>query len=180
MKRYVNENPFSRLFDTISACMKPVIPILMAAGILKLLIILIGYTGLFTRSPQTEDVLSAVSNAAFYFLPVFTAYSSACHFRVNPPYCHGICGGSSAARFYRAFKHAGNDPFSLSPCIQGFVCIFRIACYPFGIRDVKTDRASGKSFSQNIPDIFYAGYHYYFDICNWNSVRGAALYGHGK
>ena len=68
MKRYVNENPFSRLFDTISACMKPVIPILMAAGILKLLIILIGYTGLFTLSPQTEDVLSAVSNAAFYFL----------------------------------------------------------------------------------------------------------------
>ena len=84
MKRYVNENPFSRLFDTISACMKPVIPILMAAGILKLLIILIGYTGLFTLSPQTEYVLSAVSNAAFYFLPVFTAYSSACHFRVNP------------------------------------------------------------------------------------------------
>ena len=52
--------------------MKPVISVLMAAGILKLLIILIGYTGLFTLSPQTEDVLSAVSNAAFYFLPVFT------------------------------------------------------------------------------------------------------------
>ena len=84
MKRSLKNNPFSRLFDTISSCMNPVIPVLMAAGILKLLIILIGYTGLFTLSPQTEDVLSAVSNAAFYFLPVFTAYSSACHFRVNP------------------------------------------------------------------------------------------------
>lgn len=104
MKRSLKNNPFSRLFDTISSCMKPVIPVLMAAGILKLLIILIGYTGLFTLSPQTEDVLSAVSNAAFYFLPVFTAYSSACHFRVNPAFCHGMCGGSSAARFYRAFE----------------------------------------------------------------------------
>ena len=84
MKRIGVNHLFSRIFETIAACMKPIIPLLMAAGFIKLLNILLGYTPLFTVYPQTEIILAAVSDATFYFLPILVAYSSACHFKVNP------------------------------------------------------------------------------------------------
>lgn len=76
----------ARLFATITACLKPVLPLFTAAAILKMLIILLSYTGLFSLYPDTEELLTAISNACFYFLPVFTAYASACHFGTHRIY----------------------------------------------------------------------------------------------
>ena len=73
-----------KIFDTVSLCMKPVIPLTMASGILKLLIVLLGYTGIFATHPQAEEILLLISDSAFYFLPVYVAYASAKHFEVNP------------------------------------------------------------------------------------------------
>lgn len=73
-----------KIFDTVTLCMKPVIPLTMASGILKLFIVLLGYTGLFVSHPQAEDILLLISDSAFYFLPLYVAYASAKHFDVNP------------------------------------------------------------------------------------------------
>lgn len=82
----VKKNVFQRMIDSFSACMMPVIPILIAGGLLKLVILLIDYTGVFPYIGQTKQLLTIISNAPFYFLPVFVAYSSALHFKVNPMY----------------------------------------------------------------------------------------------
>lgn len=70
------------VFDHISECMAPIIPIILAGGILKMVLILFGTLHLMTGT--TEAVMSAIATAPFYFLPVTVAYSTAKHFDTDP------------------------------------------------------------------------------------------------
>ena len=70
------------VFDHISECMAPIIPIILAGGIIKMVILLL--TTLHILSGTTEASLSAVATAPFYFLPVLVAYSAARHFDTDP------------------------------------------------------------------------------------------------
>lgn len=72
----------STVFDHISECMAPVIPILLAGGILKMVVLL--FSTLHILSGTTEIILSSISTAPFYFLPVMVAYSAARHFDTDP------------------------------------------------------------------------------------------------
>lgn len=72
----------SAVFDHISESMAPVIPILLAGGILKMLVLLFGTLHILTGT--TETILSAIATAPFYFLPVMVAYSAARHFDTDP------------------------------------------------------------------------------------------------
>lgn len=72
----------SAVFDHISECMAPVIPILLAGGILKMMVLLLTTIHLLTGT--TETIMSAIATAPFYFLPVMVAYSSAKHFETDP------------------------------------------------------------------------------------------------
>ncbi|MCD5003073.1 PTS transporter subunit EIIC [Enterococcus saccharolyticus] len=80
-----------RVFDTISGIFTPLIPALTAAGMLKVLLVILDVTNLLTVESSTYQVLSFVSDTAFYFLPVFAAISTAFKFRCNP-YIAGIIG----------------------------------------------------------------------------------------
>lgn len=82
----VHKNPFFKLMDCIASCMKPVIPVLLAGGLLKLVILVIGYIGVFQFLGDTEVILTAISDAPFYFLPFMVAYASSLHFKTNPLY----------------------------------------------------------------------------------------------
>lgn len=73
---------FSALFDHISECMAPIIPIVLAGGIFKMLVLLL--TSFHILSGTTETILSSIGTAPFYFLPVLVAYSSARHFGTDP------------------------------------------------------------------------------------------------
>lgn len=73
---------FLLAFEQISECMAPIIPILLAGGILKMLVLLL--TTLHILSGTTETILSAIATTPFYFLPVMVAYSSAKHFKTDP------------------------------------------------------------------------------------------------
>jgi PTS system beta-glucosides-specific IIC component len=66
--------------------MQPVIPLLIAGGLIKLIIILLDFTGVFTALGQTKELLTIISDAPFYFLPIMVAVSSAKLFQVNPFY----------------------------------------------------------------------------------------------
>jgi PTS system beta-glucosides-specific IIC component len=78
------KNIISQIFETISACMKPVIPVLIAGGLIKLVIILINLTGAFSVLGDTKNILTVLGDAPFYYLPILVALSSAKYFKVNP------------------------------------------------------------------------------------------------
>ena len=73
---------FSAVFDHISECMAPIIPILLAGGILKIVVLLLSTFHILTGT--TEVIMSALATTPFYFLPVMVAYSSAKHFETDP------------------------------------------------------------------------------------------------
>lgn len=73
---------FLAAFEQISECMAPIIPILLAGGILKMLVLLL--TTLHILSGTTEAILSAIATTPFYFLPIMVAYSSAKQFKTDP------------------------------------------------------------------------------------------------
>lgn len=70
------------LFDHISECMAPVIPIVLAGGIFKMVVLLL--TSLSVISGSTESILASIATAPFYFIPVLVAYSAAKHFDTDP------------------------------------------------------------------------------------------------
>lgn len=70
------------VFDHITECMMPIIPILLAGGILKIIVMLL--TAVHVLSGTTEVIMSALATTPFYFLPVFVAYSAAKHFDTDP------------------------------------------------------------------------------------------------
>ncbi|MCM1268668.1 MAG: PTS transporter subunit EIIC [Bacteroidales bacterium] len=70
------------VFDHVTACMLPIIPLLLAGGILKIIVMLL--TAVHILSGSTEVILSALATTPFYFLPVFVAYSAAKHFETDP------------------------------------------------------------------------------------------------
>lgn len=72
----------SAVFDHISECMAPIIPIVLAGGIFKMVVLLL--TTLHMLSGTTEVILSAIATTPFYFLPVMVAYSAAKHFKADP------------------------------------------------------------------------------------------------
>jgi phosphotransferase system glucose/maltose/N-acetylglucosamine-specific IIC component len=67
----------------ITDCMTPIIPSLIAGSLLKLLILILAYTGVLQHLGQTEQILTVMSNAPFYFLPILVAYSCSKHFHTD-------------------------------------------------------------------------------------------------
>ena len=72
----------SAVFDHISECMAPIIPIVLAGGIFKMVVLLLTAAHILTGT--TEVILSAIATTPFYFLPVMVAYSAAKHFNTDP------------------------------------------------------------------------------------------------
>lgn len=68
---------FGRFVDFIGGVFVPVLPVLIAGGLIgAILTVCTSFFGLGTES-GTYVILSAVNNAAFYFLPVFVGYNVA-------------------------------------------------------------------------------------------------------
>ena len=79
---YKVKKGLSVVFDHISECMAPVIPIVLAGGIFKMIVLLL--TTFHMLSGSTEVILSAIATSPLFFLPVMVAYSAAEHFGTNP------------------------------------------------------------------------------------------------
>lgn len=80
---------FNKLVEFITGAFIPFITVLSAAGILKGVVLLIAATGLLSETSHTYLVLIAISNACFYFLPVFLAMNIAKYFQCEP-YVHAL------------------------------------------------------------------------------------------
>ncbi|WP_125571203.1 beta-glucoside-specific PTS transporter subunit IIABC [Lacticaseibacillus songhuajiangensis] len=78
------KNVWSRILDFIAGSFTPILPAIIGAGLLK------GFMAIFValhwlpQTGQTYELLSAIADACFYFLPVLLGFSAAKKLRANP------------------------------------------------------------------------------------------------
>lgn len=76
----------NNVLNAISGSITPILPIFIAAGIFKMVAVLFGPKNLALLSDTSNlyVICNLVSNAGFYYLPIFIAYSAAKKFNCNP------------------------------------------------------------------------------------------------
>lgn len=80
------------VLDFIAGCVSPVIPVLLASGLIAaVLSVCVNFFGMDTGS-GTAVVLSAVKDAGFYFLPIFLGFSTGNKLGING-YLGALLGG---------------------------------------------------------------------------------------
>jgi PTS system beta-glucosides-specific IIC component len=70
-------NIFNKVMETISGIFLPIINVLMAAGLLKGILMIVSNLGLLTSTDGAYQILYAISDGLFCFLPIFLAFSAA-------------------------------------------------------------------------------------------------------
>ena len=81
------------VLNTISAIVFPVIPIYLGAGLILLLINLLGPT-IFNIIPADSNFavfMNMVGQTGYYFMPIFIAWSAAKHFKTSIPMAMFLC-----------------------------------------------------------------------------------------
>ena len=75
------------VMDAISGCVNPILPIIIAAGMVKLVATILGpsFTGLITVESDLYRLLSFAGDAGFYFFPVYVGYAAAKKFNTSVP-----------------------------------------------------------------------------------------------
>lgn len=88
------KNIFDNVMDAIGACVAPMIPIFTAAGLMKLIVAVIGPSmlGLLPETSEFIRLLTFVGDAGFYFFPVYVAYGAAKKFNANIPMALFLAG----------------------------------------------------------------------------------------
>lgn len=84
----------NNILDVIGGCVAPMLPIITAAGLVKLIVAVIGPSMLNVVS-ETSDLmrlLTFVGDAGFYFFPIYVAYAAAKKFQVSIPMALFIAG----------------------------------------------------------------------------------------
>lgn len=77
----------NKLIDAVSGCVTPILPIITATGIIKLIAALLGES-MLNILPADNDfmvLLTFVGNAGFYFFPVFVAWAASKKFKTSTP-----------------------------------------------------------------------------------------------
>jgi len=68
----------------MAGIMSPVVPALTTAGFISVLLVLLQLCGIITSTSTTYVILNGFAQSAFYFLPVFVAYTAARKFETEP------------------------------------------------------------------------------------------------
>lgn len=71
------KNPLSALFDFISGVFTPILPAITGAGMIKGIVALLVTLGWMSDTNSSYQILSAIGDGAFYFLPIILAISTA-------------------------------------------------------------------------------------------------------
>ncbi|OWA34925.1 PTS beta-glucoside transporter subunit EIIBCA [Saccharibacillus sp. O16] len=71
------KNPFSALLDIISGIFTPLLPALAGAGMIKALLSVSDVFGWMATDGSTYQILKAIGDGTFYFLPILIAFSAA-------------------------------------------------------------------------------------------------------
>ncbi len=143
----------SGIVDAIVACVVPLIPILIASGILKAIVLIIQQFGWMAADAPTLVTISFVADAAFYFLPVFVGFFAAKKFGANvalgamlgaalihPTFVAMVSGGDAGGIFGLPIYSAGYSstivPAILSVWVMSYVEKFISRYSPKAIRTI--------------------------------------------
>lgn len=74
------------ILGAISACITPILPVFVVAGMFKMFAILLGPENfnLLKEGSDSLRLLNLVADSGYYFFPIFTAYSASKKFGANP------------------------------------------------------------------------------------------------
>ncbi|MBQ6335435.1 MAG: PTS transporter subunit EIIC [Erysipelotrichaceae bacterium] len=78
------ENLVNRIINSIAQIFIPTFPALAAGGLLKGLLVALMFSGKVDTTTGTFNMLMMFSDAAFYFLPFYLAYTTAQVFKIKP------------------------------------------------------------------------------------------------
>lgn len=82
----------AKMLDALVGTMSPLIPAIIGASMVKLLVMVLGMTGMFEDNEPTIIILKAIGDGAFFFLPVMVAASAAIKFKTNMSLAIAIAG----------------------------------------------------------------------------------------
>ncbi|EMA4784718.1 TPA: PTS glucose transporter subunit IIA [Providencia rettgeri] len=77
------QNIINTFFDFLSGIFTPILPAIIGTGLLKGLLALFDMSGLIPNGSSEYRILYAISDSAFYFLPILLAFSVARKFKTN-------------------------------------------------------------------------------------------------
>lgn len=77
-------NVFVKIMDILAGIFTPILPAITGAGLIKAFLVLFVNLGWLSVEGQNYYILNLISDAAFYFLPIFLAYTTATKFNSNP------------------------------------------------------------------------------------------------
>lgn len=80
------QNPISIAIEFISACMSPIFPALIGAGLIKVILLVLSQNvlNIISSTSDTYVILNALGDATFYFLPILVAMTAAQRLKTNP------------------------------------------------------------------------------------------------
>ena len=127
----------SAVFDTISGTFTPLIPVICGSGLLKALLVLLTMVGWLSTDSGTYSILSAASNAVFYFLPILVSITLALKLGVNPYIAATITAALMEPNFTNLFQAGDTNSFVGLPVVLadysstvlpafGAVCIYAL------------------------------------------------------
>ncbi len=87
-------SPLNAALDFIAGCMTPIIPAIIAGGLVKVLLVLFGESviGLIRTGSQVEVILNALGDAPFYFIPFLLAYTASVKLKCSTPLAMTLAG----------------------------------------------------------------------------------------
>lgn len=74
---------FAKVIDVITGIFTPILPAITAAGMLKAVLSILVVFKVLTTESQSYQIMNFMADAAFYFLPILLAASSAQKFKAN-------------------------------------------------------------------------------------------------
>lgn len=84
MSQQKNKKLFSMLIDTISGVFQPILSVFCATGLIKGILAILTFTGVLSADNGTYQLLYAVADGFFYYLPVILGYTASKKFGLNP------------------------------------------------------------------------------------------------
>ena len=74
----------NNILDIVSGCMSATMPAIIGAGMIKVLLVILPMLGILSNTSQTYQILNALGDATFYFLPLILVISASKKFNINP------------------------------------------------------------------------------------------------
>lgn len=78
------KNLSDRFFEVISGIFTPIVPVLMAAGMMGAILTILQLCGVIASDSSTYYVLNIIYDTGFYFLPIFIGYTASKKLNVTP------------------------------------------------------------------------------------------------